>query len=426
MARRWWQALASGHAAPLSARLGQRLLLRFIDDLVAALGAERCDPSRAWRVGAALVDARLSDPAVPLSSARVLRSLVDRDSREDAEERLAVLLAALAQGHQARLCGAHDRGEPPSEVTESGGADGLYRHLFDNAPLAIAIADTDGRLVEVNRNLADMLGIPADDLRGASVYQFAPPDDHELIRARVFEEMVSAKEGTVLIDRQLTRPDGEVIWVSFTVTFVQGSGPYPDYTLAVGSDDTARRRTQEQLRHQARHDPLTGLPNRRYLLERMGRLIRDAGDGDDRIGLCFADLDHFKRINDRFGHGVGDKILTAIAARLRDIAREHDCLIARIGGDEFVALIPPPADLDLVRKIADLLLSQITAPIDLDTRQQRISASIGAVLAPIADAESVLEAADSSLYRAKATDKGRYVIRDLHGHPPEDDATTCP
>ncbi|WP_433208705.1 diguanylate cyclase domain-containing protein [Nocardia sp. CA-107356] len=130
--------------------------------------------------------------------------------------------------------------------------------------------------------------------------------------------------------------EASVAWMSFAITFVPGADGQPDYLLAVGADVTELHERHEELHRQARHDPLTGLHNRRLLLEKVDELIANAHPHDG-AGFCFADLDHFKTINDRYGHNIGDKALAAVAVRLFNSVREHGCLIARIGGDEFIA-----------------------------------------------------------------------------------------
>lgn len=210
------------------------------------------------------------------------------------------------------------------------------------------------------------------------------------------------------------RADGSVGWMSFAISYVKGNGGQPDYLLAIGADVTEQHRLEDELRRQARHDPLTGLPNRRYLLERIDELITTASDGD-RAGLCFADLDHFKNVNDRFGHGTGDKVLAAVAGRLNDGLSEHDCLVSRLGGDEFVVLVPPPATAAQITVISEKLLSVFSDPITVDGQQLQVAASIGAVVTPIvgANAESLLDAADASLYYAKTSGKGHWVLHTL-------------
>jgi diguanylate cyclase (GGDEF)-like protein len=143
-------------------------------------------------------------------------------------------------------------------------------------------------------------------------------------------------------------------------------------------------------------------------------MIADARNGD-RAGLCFVDIDRFKHVNDRYGHGTGDQILTAVAERLQNSVRGSGCLVARIGGDEFVALIPPPASDHRVATVANSLLEALVDPITAGDRRLRMSISIGAVVTAVAgaDAESLLDAADTGLYRAKADGKGRWVLHIL-------------
>jgi diguanylate cyclase (GGDEF)-like protein/PAS domain S-box-containing protein len=416
--RAWWQALATTGAVTTAIDRGQRLLADLIDDFSAALYAEPFDPAAGARIGAALAAAHLIDPSVPVVSAPMLLRLADHSDRTGTEQRLVALLAALGQGHQAWLHELRDRDRPPAgrmgEQTGRDGQDARFRIVFDNAAVAIAIADTDGTLLEANRGLADMIGVPAESLQGVTVYDFTHPDDRDEIRTLLYEKLVPAREGTVKLDRRLVRADRSVGWMSFAITYVRGADGQPDHLLAIGSDVTERHQLQQELHRQARHDLLTGLPNRRYLLERIEQLIATA-DHDDRAGLCFADLDHFKHVNDRYGHNTGDKALAAVAARLYDSVRGHDCLIARIGGDEFVALIPPPADPGRVTTIASRLLSAFSEPITIDGRCLTVSASIGAVVTPIlgANAESLLDAADTTLYYAKTNGKGHWVLHTL-------------
>ncbi|WP_433713961.1 diguanylate cyclase domain-containing protein [Nocardia sp. CA-084685] len=413
LARTWWQTLAAADGMRVPDDIGYQQLSVLIAELSAALDAEPFDVTVGARVGAALSAAHLVDGRVPTVSAQVLYGLAEYTARPDAGRRLAGLLVALGQGHQAHL----DQSRAQQYSTEDSSReeqDGRYRILFDNTAVAIAIGDTNGTLLEANRGLADMIGVPVEALRGISVYDFAHPDDRDDIRAVLYDELVPSGEGTVRLERRLVRADGSVGWMSFAISYVKGADGQPDYLLAIGADITEEHRLQLELRRQARHDPLTGLPNRRYLLERIEELIA-AADESDRAGLCFADLDHFKYVNDRFGHGTGDKVLVAVATRLHDKLRGYDCLISRLGGDEFVVLIPPPATTDQITAIANQLLSVFPDPITINGQQLRIAASIGAVITPIAgaNAESLLDAADASLYYAKTNEKGHWVLHTL-------------
>lgn len=408
MANVWWRALQAVAGGSMSLPDPEAVLLGMLEELVAGLEAEPFDASVGLRVGAALVSAGLVGPAVPSTSAQVLYGLAERGVA-DTGRRLAALLAAVGQGYEAQ---SRSHEDAAAEATRA--ADERFRVVFDNAAIAIAIGDTDGTLLDVNRGLAEMIGVPVDALRGVSVYDFAHPNDREGIRTLVYDKLVPAGEGTVKLEQRIRRADESYGWASFAITFVKGVDGQSDYLLAVGEDVTEQHRMREELHRQARHDPLTGLPNRRHLIERIDAMIADARNGD-RAGLCFVDIDRFKHVNDRYGHGTGDQILTAVAGRLQDSVRGSGCLVARIGGDEFVALIPPPASDHRVATVANSLLEALVDPITAGDRRLRMSISIGAVVTAVAgaDAESLLDAADTGLYRAKADGKGRWVLHIL-------------
>jgi diguanylate cyclase (GGDEF)-like protein/PAS domain S-box-containing protein len=406
LARDWWEALkADGFAPGTDDRLRQQLP-GLVGDLLVAAAAEPFDAAPGAAVGRALVASGLVDDGVPARSAQVLYRLAGYSPHTDAPARIAALLAALGQGHQAAVT--------TLRTPMAGQYDDRFRMVFDHVAAAVAIGDTEGRLLEANRGLADMIGVPVDALRGISVYDFAHPDDRDHIRNLLYDKLVPNRSGTVKLERRLVRADGSVGWMSFAITYVAGTSGNPDYLLAVGADVTDTHQQQEELHRQSRHDPLTGLPNRRLLLERIDELVATAGP-DDRAGFFFIDIDYFKAINDRFGHRIGDQALAAIATRLRNSLHDPDCLIARIGGDEFGALIPPPADTARLTLIANRLLSALTEPITVSDRSLQISASIGAVITPIPgmNSESLLAAADTSLYYAKATNKGHWILQTL-------------
>ncbi|MEU7767651.1 diguanylate cyclase [Nocardia sp. NPDC049190] len=414
LADSWRRELLAVTSEPVPRSDLQVLFSRLVEELVAALESERFDASVGIRVGVALVAAGLTGPAVPSTSAQVLYQLAENSGDPRTGPRLAALLAAVGQGHAAESRRPRPEQRPAEDTAGGLTTDQRFRVVFDNAGIAIAIGDTDGTLLDVNRGLAEMIGVPIETLRGVSVYDFAHPNDREGIRTLVYDKLVPAGEGTVKLEQRMRRSDGSYGWASFAITFVKGVDGQGNYLLAVGEDVTEQHRMREELHRQARHDPLTGLPNRRHLIERIDTMIADARAGD-RAGLCFVDIDRFKNVNDRYGHGTGDQILTAVAARLQDSVRGTGCLIARIGGDEFVGLVPPPASDHRVATVANSLLEALIDPITVGDRRLQMSISIGAVVTTVAgaDAESLLDAADTGLYRAKADGKGRWVLHIL-------------
>ncbi len=184
-----------------------------------------------------------------------------------------------------------------------------------------------------------------------------------------------------------------VLWLAYNIT---------ERRLA----EEQARINEEQIRHLAMHDHLTGLANRTYLLEQMQKALDMAERNGHQIGLLFLDLDHFKTINDNHGHETGDLVLQELAARLRTVIRHSDT-VARHGGDEFVILMSKVDGLDGAKAVAEKTLAAITKPIEANGRIFRVGASIGISLYPDhgVTADDLQRAADDAMYQAK--DGGR-------------------
>ncbi|MCX4098414.1 sensor domain-containing diguanylate cyclase [Nocardia sp. alder85J] len=395
----WWQALRSA----CHITVARELLGALADEAAAELATGGADAGAG--IGAALARAGLEDAAVPVVSAQILSRLASTVDRVEAE-RIAALAAGIGRGHRTEL----DRMAGSARHRED-----RFQIAFDNAPVAIGIGDRAGHLIDVNQRFAEILGVPIAELRLISsvreLTQFLHPDDRGDIDELVFGRLMVERQGAIRLERRMMRRDGSLGWSAFTVTYVPGIERHHDYLLYLGEDVTERHLLEEELHRQARHDALTGLPNRRQLLEKIEAVIDTAGD-DDKIGLCFADLDRFKEINDRYGHSFGDRVLAGVALRLSDSLADFVCLPARLGGDEFVALVPPP-DVDRkVAEIAERMLSSVAQPIIVDEHRVRVSISIGAMIEPCAkaEAEKLLDAADRGLYRAKLGGRDQWVL----------------
>ncbi|MPM77646.1 hypothetical protein SDC9_124653 [bioreactor metagenome] len=164
----------------------------------------------------------------------------------------------------------------------------------------------------------------------------------------------------------------------------------------------------EELRHMAQHDPLTGLPNRALFSDRLGNELARAKRNDGHFGLIFVDLDRFKPINDSFGHAVGDLLLRQVAQRMKETVRASDT-VGRIGGDEFVVLMPMLADAEAARLLAEKLRQAIARPFVLDGRELTISCSLGVALYPDdgQDEITLAKSADEAMYQAKQSGRNR-------------------
>jgi diguanylate cyclase (GGDEF)-like protein len=176
-------------------------------------------------------------------------------------------------------------------------------------------------------------------------------------------------------------------------------------------DITEQRQMNQRLLHQATHDALTGLPNRTMLLETLSELLETAKP-EERIGLAFLDLDGFKGVNDTLGHEAGDRLLAEVARRLSQATDPDRHLVARMGGDEFIILVPRTINSACVTDVAKAALAALQEPIILDGRRLSVTASLGLVERAAAGAKPVelLRAADMTLYWAKSDGKARYAL----------------
>jgi diguanylate cyclase (GGDEF)-like protein len=174
-----------------------------------------------------------------------------------------------------------------------------------------------------------------------------------------------------------------------------------------------RDRAEQELIRRALHDPLTGLANRSYFMERLSRAIARSTRRRALLGLAFLDLDRFKYINDTLGHEAGDQVLRQMAQRVEGLVREVDTA-SRFGGDEFLILFEDLRSADEATAIAERLLREIAKPLTLETGEIVVTTSIGLALAqgPEHDPEAMIRAADVALYRAKKAGRSRYVLYD--------------
>jgi diguanylate cyclase (GGDEF)-like protein len=172
--------------------------------------------------------------------------------------------------------------------------------------------------------------------------------------------------------------------------------------LVFSRDLTDRKRIEDALAEQAVHDPLTGLPNRLLLRDRLAQALAMAGRHSVRVAVMFIDLDGFKQINDTYGHHAGDRLLQLVAQRMENCVRTADT-VSRTGGDEFVVLLPEIHDTEDARQVAAKLHTMIAEPYDVNGERLTVSVSIGIGVYPDdgITADAVLQAADQAMYDAK-------------------------
>jgi diguanylate cyclase (GGDEF)-like protein/PAS domain S-box-containing protein len=393
-----------------------------------ALRARPFDPRAAVPVGAALVDAHCTDPeALPsilgvIDAYLVLYCPPDPElPAEDSRARCARLQHAVTVGFSQALrertlyeqesisraaLAAQTEAESALAASEA-----RFRAVFEGAAVGIGIAELDGRVLEVNEALTRMFGSGAHIMR-RRVGDWAQQDSVPGTRA-LNGELVRGERDGYHVEKAFSRADGSELWANVQVSLLRDAAGRPQYQLALLEDITERRGLLSRLRHQATHDALTGLPNRALFFERLDQaLSTDRAAG--QIGVCYLDLDGFKAVNDSLGHAVGDQLLVAVADRLRSCITSPDQLVARIGGDEFVALYTDPPGLGEVTDLATRILGALSAPVLLDGRELPVHGSIGIVHGPVGSraAADVLRSADITMYRAKELGGNRYEVAD--------------
>lgn len=290
---------------------------------------------------------------------------------------------------------------PPEAAAEDGGAaEAMRRELVRLREMLeqnsdwIWEVDAQGRYTYASRQCVALLGREPEEVVGRTPFDFMPPDEAERV-GRIFGAIAAERRPFAqLLNRNLRKDGSLVVLETSGVPLLGPDGDLRGYR-GIDRDVTEREAENERLRHIARHDDLTGLPNRMYLRAYLAAQLA-AGQ---RPGVLCLDLDGFKPVNDRLGHAAGDRVLTEIGRRLAEFTARHGLFAARPGGDEFVLIVPDGADVS-----SDAVRAVIAAPIALDAEAVRVSASFGAARATgSADTvDALLARADRALYEAKA------------------------
>ena len=277
------------------------------------------------------------------------------------------------------------------------------RAIVDNLQEGVYVTDTEGRTVFANAKLAEMLGLPLTALYDVPASRLLSEDEARITADRLRTRLVRGPER---YEVSYGHPDGKTrILEVVAAPLSYGQDPVTG-SLATVNDVTAARAMEAQLRDAALHDPLTGLPNRTLFMDRLEEALRrdDAG-----VHVLLVDLDHFGLLNDVHGHGVGDRVLVEVAARLREPCGPHDT-IARLGGDELAILTDDAGT--AATDLASSLLAALDAPIAVEGHEVRLSASIGVANGAGATATDVMRFADAARHDAKRAGRARVHVFD--------------
>ncbi len=301
----------------------------------------------------------------------------------------------------------------------------LTSSIINSAPFSIIATDTRGIILAMSPAAERMLWYRQEELVGRLTPEVLHVEDELQQRAQELSaelgepvppnfELFTVKARRGITDEHewtYVRKDGSHIPVSLTITALRHSDATITGFLGIAVDISERKRTDDYIRFLAHHDVLTGLPNRTLLQDRLEVAIERGRRFGHQVGLMMVDLDHFKRINDSLGHHVGDQLLVALSQRLCEAVRGTDT-VARMGGDEFVIVLPDVTDGNRLEQLAAEIIQDVSQPVAVGSHQLQVTPSIGLALFPDDgdDATQLLRNADTAMYQAKADGRGQVRV----------------
>jgi diguanylate cyclase (GGDEF)-like protein/PAS domain S-box-containing protein len=367
---------------------------------------------------AALVCEALNSESTALN-ARVFSQLVDNLLDEVRGGEARDMLPAMNSGHDGSMTTIHahtprdapgrrSSGSRPSIASVSPHAVGA---IFALCPVGIALNDlATGRFIDVNAALLAATGYTREEMLALTLWDVTPAEDHAEVNLHLERMAETGRCGPCEMEN--IRKDGSrfpTMLSGMLVTDLAGRS----LLWSIVEDISERKQAEAQIMHQAHHDDLTGLPNRRLFQERLKNALERARRGRHIGAVAMIDLDDFKTVNDGLGHQAGDAILVEAAARLTGCTRATDT-VARFGGDEFLVLLDGLASIEVVDTVAGKMRRALARPYTVEGRQVEIGVSIGVALfsEDSEDPDELLRLADIAMYKAKRS--GRDQIR-FHG-----------
>lgn len=326
------------------------------------------------------------------------------------------------QGQPLLMYGTHqDITERKRAEASLSMAAGVFRHAREG----IVLTSAQGRILDVNAAFSALTGYAREDVLEQYYEDILASDQY----SRDFRHQVLASldaKGVWSGEYWIRCQNGSLLPSLMTIAAVRSREGEVEHYVTLFADISHLKQTEEQLRHIAHYDPLTGLPNRLLLGERLQHAVASTRRHGDVLAVVFLDLDGFKAVNDTYGHATGDELLVTLARRMKGILRECDT-VARLGGDEFVVLLPELSSGPDCKTILSRLLSALSEPAELLERTVQVSASLGVSFypqVPDIDAEVLLRQADIAMYQAKQ--RGKNQVRFFNGLDHTDDAMAVP
>ncbi|HST54119.1 MAG TPA: EAL domain-containing protein [Pyrinomonadaceae bacterium] len=338
----------------------------------------------------------------------------------DALPALAAVAAAysLYRAHKSNSSVAQRPGvmEASPDVAVMTGAPTLEA-VFNHAAIGMAVLSSRGKLLRVNRSLCGFLGYTESELVCSSLQSVTQQEDLGAVMAGL-RSVLRRQSDSLQMEVRHRRRGGERVWALWNVARFEDAESEEVYLILQLQDITERKQSEERLRYDAFHDPLTGLPNRALFADHVKLTIARAQRHEGtRFSVLFCDLDRFKVINDSLGHMVGDQLLVEVARRLEGCLRQGDT-VARVGGDEFTILVEDLLEEGEAVALAERIQKEVSAPFGLSGREVFTTVSIGVAVGTggYKDPEDILRDADTAMYRAKSLGKARHVVFDQSMH----------
>ena len=279
-----------------------------------------------------------------------------------------------------------------------------FRRVMHNSATGMAILAADGSVLEMNESLSQMLDLPQGmSVQLTSTLLDASAESEDF--AQGLRDVARGEREHVQGFVNLRGTDNRPRRMHVSLAIVEHSDPAHRTFVAQVIDMTAEREAQQAAEYEATHDALTGLTNRRVLMDRLQQGL----DSREGCALLYCDVDNMKLINDGLGHHIGDLALQNLAARMKDVAR-HDDLVTRVGGDEFVLMFTGPADAAGWAAVADRIIEEAARPMDIEGEEFSFSVSAGLAMSEPEDTiVSLMQRADAALYEAKRKGRNRWV-----------------
>lgn len=282
-------------------------------------------------------------------------------------------------------------------------------YALDKMREANFLIDEDGKILRVNEAACKNLGYTKEELSSMTIFDI----DKNMSKERWKRDFKRVKYmENYAIEARHQRKDGTFYSNEISINFVEYQGKM--YHLSFVRDTTEKKEQQQKLEYMAHFDSLTQLPNRTLLVDRIEQAMYQSNRKEEKICIVYIDLDEFKNVNDLYGHNAGDAFLNILSKRMHSLLREGDT-IARLSGDEFVVLLVNVGDAKEVNSFLKSLLELILLPVQIDTHNINVSASIGVTFYPQLEhisSDQLIRQADQAMYEAKIQGKNRFIVFD--------------